>query len=148
MPRGQPPTTGSSSSINSSGAADEGFADWSRKPPAAKERDPIFPRLNHADPFFLSGRAGAPRRNGTPSLFTPLGPRGARLRAFRVQKEMSPLLLSAGECQKRAMEFAQRAINTAHADLRLSYMELAEQWRRVAEAVEELERDTTPYAPA
>jgi hypothetical protein len=46
------------------------------------------------------------------------------------------------------MQFAQRAINTANADLRLSYMELAEQWRRVAEAVEEFERRLTPYAPA
>ncbi|HUI14602.1 MAG TPA: hypothetical protein VL048_14160 [Xanthobacteraceae bacterium] len=46
------------------------------------------------------------------------------------------------------MEFAQRAINTANADLRLSYMELAEQWSRVAEAVEELEQGFTPYAPA
>jgi hypothetical protein len=50
------------------------------------------------------------------------------------------------ECQQRALECAQKALRATDPAIRLAFAELAEQWSRIAEYAEALERP--PKQPA
>jgi hypothetical protein len=56
--------------------------------------------------------------------------------------------LPASDCRRRAVEFAQKALSVPDPNLRLTYSELAEQWSRAADFVEELEKHWFPYSKA